>query len=103
MAAAWRFAGLKYVPRCGGHRGRAGYLRCFFFLSSLLIRSYVQYANICAQVMRSVLKEQHRAAALRRDVQTLKMAKWESGKQGPSSALSPPFFFLALMNCRFCS
>lgn len=49
--------------------------------------SYVQYANICAQITRNSVKEQFRAAALRRDGQSLRFAKWENGKQGTNGTL----------------
>ncbi|KAI9247839.1 mitochondrial ATP synthase epsilon chain-domain-containing protein [Sporodiniella umbellata] len=41
--------------------------------------TYLQYANICARAVRNSLKDDVRAAALRRDKNGLKFQKWENG------------------------
>jgi len=45
--------------------------------------SYVRYANICADLMRSVLKEPAKTKALQRQTIYFRSAAWENGKMGP--------------------
>ncbi|KAI8976864.1 mitochondrial ATP synthase epsilon chain-domain-containing protein [Pilobolus umbonatus] len=52
--------------------------------------SYLQYANICARAVRNSLKDEFRAAALRRNNNGLKFAKWESGVQKEQKFVVPP-------------
>jgi hypothetical protein len=60
-------------------------------------RSYLQYSLIAAQALRGVLKEEFKAAALRREGPvTAKFAKWEGGKALPSSTCA---FILCLTLC----
>ncbi|TPX32132.1 hypothetical protein SmJEL517_g04703 [Synchytrium microbalum] len=51
--------------------------------------TYLQYANITARALRSVLKDEFKVQALKREEQYLKMAKWTAGKQGENKLLIP--------------
>ena len=58
----------------------------FFRIRFLALFSFLQYSLIAANALRGVLKEEFKVAALRREgVATVKFAKWEGGKQLPSS------------------
>ncbi|KAF8061291.1 ATP synthase subunit epsilon [Scenedesmus sp. PABB004] len=46
--------------------------------------SYLRYANICADLMRSVLKEPLRAKAAQRQAIYFRSSTWTDGRQGPS-------------------
>lgn len=46
--------------------------------------SYLRYANICADIMRSVMKEPFKTKALQRQAISFRSAVWSDGKQGPS-------------------
>ncbi|KAI7899269.1 mitochondrial ATP synthase epsilon chain-domain-containing protein [Cokeromyces recurvatus] len=52
--------------------------------------TYLQYANICARAVRNSLKDDVRAAALRRNQNNLKFAKWENGAQKEQQFVNPP-------------
>ncbi|KXS21301.1 hypothetical protein M427DRAFT_51536 [Gonapodya prolifera JEL478] len=52
--------------------------------------SYLQYANICARVLRSSVKDEFRAVMLRRQEQIVKSAKWDAGKMGENKFIIPP-------------
>lgn len=47
--------------------------------------SYLQYLELCSRIVRSCLKEEFKAAAVKRGEEGLKFAKWSEGKQGESS------------------
>ncbi|KAI9144736.1 mitochondrial ATP synthase epsilon chain-domain-containing protein [Paraphysoderma sedebokerense] len=49
--------------------------------------SYLQYSLACARAVRNSLKNEYKQAALRRSEYTLKGAKWENGKMGPSKPM----------------
>ncbi|KAJ3189357.1 hypothetical protein HDU85_002986 [Gaertneriomyces sp. JEL0708] len=51
--------------------------------------TYLQYTNIASKALRSVLKEQVKVQALRREEQYVKAAVWASGKQGESKIVDP--------------
>lgn len=104
----WRVAGLKYASSwisCISWLGSS--CRFFSLLSCVFCHrfsfassppspacSYIQYSQVCAQLVRNVLKEQHKALAARRETQSLKLFKWEGGKQGPvCTSLALVFFF----------
>jgi F-type H+-transporting ATPase subunit epsilon len=44
--------------------------------------TYLRYANICADMMRNVLKEPFKTKALQRQTIYFRAAKWADGKQG---------------------
>jgi F-type H+-transporting ATPase subunit epsilon len=46
---------------------------------------YLKYVEACSQALRFSMKDQFRAAALRRNENGLKVAKWDAGKQLDSS------------------
>lgn len=46
--------------------------------------SYLRYANICADLMRSVLKEPFKTKALQRQAIYFRSSTWKDGKQTPS-------------------
>jgi len=48
--------------------------------------SYVKYANICADMMRSVLKEPFKTKALQRQTIYFRSSKFVDGKQTPAGA-----------------
>eukprot|EP00878_Enallax_costatus_P036194 GHUV01040561.1.p1 GENE.GHUV01040561.1~~GHUV01040561.1.p1 ORF type:complete len:135 (-),score=15.06 GHUV01040561.1:749-1153(-) len=56
--------------------------------------SYLRYANICADIMRSVMKEPFKTKALQRQTISFRSAVWSDGKHGPSGASDPA-------TCRF--
>lgn len=45
--------------------------------------SYLRYANICADLMRAVLKEPFKAKAEQRSLISFRSALWHDGKQSP--------------------
>jgi F-type H+-transporting ATPase subunit epsilon len=45
--------------------------------------SYLRYANICADLMRAVLKEPFKAKAEQRSLISFRSALWHDGKQAP--------------------
>lgn len=47
--------------------------------------SYVQYLEMCSRIVRHSLKEEFKAAAIKRGEVGLKKASWEKGKQGEYS------------------
>ncbi|KAH8553587.1 mitochondrial ATP synthase epsilon chain-domain-containing protein [Umbelopsis sp. PMI_123] len=52
--------------------------------------SYLKYSQICARAVRNSLKDDIRAAAQRRDVNGLKVSKWQNGKAGEQKFIVPP-------------
>lgn len=48
--------------------------------------SYLRYANICADLLRSVLKEPHKTKAMQRQSIYFRSSTWVDGKQGQSGA-----------------
>jgi hypothetical protein len=48
--------------------------------------TYLRYANICADLMRSVLKEPFKTKAMQRQAIYFRSAAWTDGKQGTSGA-----------------
>lgn len=48
--------------------------------------TYLRYANICADMMRSVLKEPFKSKAATRQTIYFRSSTWADGKQGPSGA-----------------
>lgn len=48
--------------------------------------SYLRYANICADMMRNVLKEPFKSKALQRQTIYFRSAKWSDGKQNTPGA-----------------
>lgn len=46
--------------------------------------SYLRYANICADLMRSVLKEPFKTKAMQRQAIYFRSSTWADGKQGAS-------------------
>jgi F-type H+-transporting ATPase subunit epsilon len=46
--------------------------------------TYLRYANICADMMRSVLKEPFKTKAMQRQVISFRASTWKDGKQSPS-------------------
>ncbi|KNE58487.1 hypothetical protein AMAG_04058 [Allomyces macrogynus ATCC 38327] len=51
--------------------------------------TYLQYVNIAARATRQALKADLKVVALRREEQTLKVAKWAQGKQGELKEVVP--------------
>ncbi|KAJ3098482.1 hypothetical protein HDU97_003981 [Phlyctochytrium planicorne] len=49
--------------------------------------TYLQVANIAASALRRIVKEEVRVIALKREDQSLKMARWTDGKQGETKLL----------------
>jgi len=104
--AAFRAAGLKYAAspaqgagrrcrrrsssRCRDANGRG---RATTPCAVAPLASYLQYSLIAARALRSVLKEEAKAAALRREgTSAVKFSKWEAGKQQAASTCAPPPF-----------
>jgi hypothetical protein len=48
--------------------------------------TYLRYANICADLMRGVLKEPFKTKAMQRQAIYFRSAPWANGKQGTSGA-----------------
>lgn len=48
--------------------------------------SYLRYANICADMMRNVLKEPFKSKALQRQTIYFRSAKWSDGRQNTPGA-----------------
>lgn len=48
--------------------------------------TYLRYANICADLMRGVLKEPFKTKAIQRQAIYFRSATWADGKQGTSGA-----------------
>jgi hypothetical protein len=48
--------------------------------------TYLRYANICADLMRGVLKEPFKTKAMQRQAIYFRSAPWADGKQGTSGA-----------------
>jgi hypothetical protein len=87
-AFAWKNAGLTYI--------------ILEFISRLNydFSRYLQYLELCSRVVRHSLKEEFRAAAIKRGEQGLKYGAWSNGKQAPNSILVAclilvSFYFLA--------
>lgn len=51
--------------------------------------SYLKYANICADLMRNVMKEPHKSQAAARSSIYFRAATWVDGKQGKLGELPP--------------
>ncbi|KAI9203676.1 mitochondrial ATP synthase epsilon chain-domain-containing protein [Polychytrium aggregatum] len=51
--------------------------------------SYLQYVSIASRTLRSVLKAEPKAAAIKRQDQIAKYAQWSAGKQGESKFVLP--------------
>ena len=49
--------------------------------------SYLRYANICADMLRGVLKEPFKTKALQRQVVSYRSSTWADGKAGPGGEL----------------
>mmetsp|Transcript_17904 Transcript_17904/g.38440 ORF Transcript_17904/g.38440 Transcript_17904/m.38440 type:complete len:80 (-) Transcript_17904:449-688(-) len=49
--------------------------------------TYLRYSNICADLLRNVLKEPHKAKAKLRQVIAYRYAPWAEGKAGKSTVL----------------
>ncbi|KAI8865851.1 mitochondrial ATP synthase epsilon chain domain-containing protein [Ramicandelaber brevisporus] len=47
--------------------------------------TFLRYTQVCARAVRKVLKDDVRVQALRREEQSIKVAKWKDGKQGESA------------------
>jgi F-type H+-transporting ATPase subunit epsilon len=45
--------------------------------------TYLRYANICADLMRSVLKEPFKTKAMQRQAIYFRSSTWADGKQSP--------------------
>lgn len=69
MTLSWRSVGLTYTA--------------ILFTCS----SYVEYLEMCSRIVRHALKDEFRAAAIKRSEVGLKKARWSNGKQGEFSTL----------------
>ncbi|KAL2912748.1 hypothetical protein HK105_207740 [Polyrhizophydium stewartii] len=52
--------------------------------------TYLKYSNITAKALRSVLKGEAKAAAVKREEIALKQAVWKDGKQGENKFVIEP-------------
>jgi len=66
-ASSWKSAGLSYNP-------------CLKSPILIIVR-YLQYLELCSRIVRHSLKEEFRAAAIKRGEQGLKYGIWNNGKQ----------------------